>query len=227
VFIFFILLSATLAVMALLVKMGVIKESVQRKITVWIFNFINYLFRGAINLAVRLRIITLFQGEKFYVRTIGYFFDNLLTNLVILGIILVMAIILTVTYLLQGELSMITSYDVLAIGVKLPIEYELSRWSDLLFLLLWLFVFFLTYKFLKQGCFIYSSQLKWKFFWRIIQDCWLAILIALGFVLGLAAVVIFGAAFYGLVTNILWLVALVVVRFIGWITIIFLSADEE
>jgi len=146
VFIFFILLSATLAVMALLVKMGVIKESVQRKITVWIFNFINYLFRGAINLAVRLRIITLFQGEKFYVRTIGYFFDNLLTNLVILGIILVMAIILTVTYLLQGELSMITSYDVLAIGVKLPIEYELSRWSDLLFLLLWLFVFFLTYK---------------------------------------------------------------------------------
>ena len=225
-FIFFILLSATLAVMALLVKMGVIKKSIQRKITVWIFNFINYLFRGAINLAVRLRIITLFQGEKFYVRTIGYFFDNLLANLIIFGIVLVMVIILTVTYLLQGELSMITSYDVLAIGVKLPIKYELSRWLDSLFLGLWLFVVFLTYKFISRGCFIYSTQLKWKFFRRIIQDYWLVILIAFGSVLGLAAVVIFGAAFYGLITNLLWLAVLVVIRLIGWITIIFFSADE-
>jgi hypothetical protein len=199
-----VLVSITLAMIALLVKVGAIKKSTQEKTTGWIFGSIIWLFRGAISLLVRWKIISPYQGERFYAKTVNSCLENLPYSFIIIATIITTAIVFGVIYLTQGGLPEISNLDWRAVGIDLPIYYKLSRWFDLFCLGVWMLVNLSAYRFIRRTSVILFVRFELRLFWRIFRNYYLLIF---GASCGLAAVVILEGAIYGLLINILlWLI---------------------
>ena len=221
---FIVLVTITLAIMDLLVKLGAIKESAQIRVIKWLFSGIAWTFRRLLNLFVWLKIISPFKAEKILARTVNCFLDNLPAGFIIAATICVVAIIFGVTYLLNGSLPGITGEDWRAIGINLPIHYHLSRWFDLLCLGIWLFVNLSAYRVLRRTSWILFAKWNFKLFWRIFRNYFLLIF---GALLGLLAVIFLGGAFYGLLINLLSLLAVKILEIIGRLTIGFFNPMWE
>ena len=210
------LVSITLAVMTLLVKLGVIKKQTQEKVTKWILSYLMYIFQSVIKLLIWLRLISPDKGVKLYAKAISCFFDNLQAGFVVVATVFMAAAAFVIIYLVKGGLPEITADDWQTIGINLPINYQISRWCDLACLFFWLFANLTTYKFIRRVSTVLFIKGNIKLFWRVFRSYYL---LFIGAFMGLAAVLILGGAVYGLLVNVLLILAFRLLEVIGKVTI--------